>query len=157
MTSSWRHLPPAAREIARASTEAVAAARAHDVEAYGSAVTDLGAADRSGAVLGAVVRLLLEQTHPDGLDGDDVRQVLERCVRSAATWQTGVDPHVVLVLLAGALGVYDPDDDTTPPDAQAVARHAPLLVADLLAVGGRPLDGYLTAAFAEIERTELHD
>ncbi|MEV0391784.1 hypothetical protein [Polymorphospora rubra] len=157
MTTSWRHLPPSAREIATASTAAVAAAQARDDEAYGSTVIDLGAADRSGAVLGAVVRLLLEETHPDGLDGDDVRQVLERCVRSAATWQSGVDPHVVLVLLAGALGVYDPDEDATPPDAQSIARHAPLLVADLLAEGGRSLDAYLTAAFAEIERTELHD
>ena len=31
-----------------------------------------------------------------------------------------------------------------------MARHAPLLVADLLAVTGRPLADYLDAALAEI-------
>ncbi|KKK06114.1 hypothetical protein [Micromonospora sp. HK10] len=157
MTTTWRHLPAPAREIAAAATGAVAAARDRDVEAYESAVLRLTAADRAGLVLGGVVRLLLEETNPDGLTGDDVRQVLERCVRAAATWRPDVDPHVLLVLLAGALGVYDPGDDDAPPDPAAIARHAPLLVADLLAAAGRPLAGYLEAAFAEVARTELHD
>lgn len=157
MTTTWRHLPAPAREIAAAATEAVAAARDRDVEAYESAVLRLTAADRAGLVLGGVVRLLLEETNPDGLTGDDVRQVLERCVRAAATWRPDVDPHVLLVLLAGALGVYDPGDDDAPPDPAAIARHAPLLVADLLAAAGRPLAGYLEAAFAEVARTELYD
>lgn len=157
MTTAWRHLPPPAREIAAATTDAVAAARERASEAYDVAVARLAAAERSGLVLGAVVRLLLEETHPDGLDGDDVRQVLEGCVRDAAQWRPDVDPHVVLVLLAGALGVYDPDGDESPPDPPAVAQHAPLLVADLLTVTGRPVEGYLTAAFTEIARTERHD
>ncbi|MFI5837175.1 hypothetical protein ACIA5A_26225 [Micromonospora sp. NPDC051300] len=157
MTTTWRHLPAPAREIAVTATDAVDAARARDVEAYRSAVERLATADRAGLVLGGVVRLLLEEGHPDGLDGDDVRQVLERCVRGAATWWTDVDPHVLLVLLAGALGVYDPGDDDAPPDPAAVARHAPLLVADLLTVTGRPFADYLTAAFGEVARTELHD
>ncbi|MGS2612980.1 hypothetical protein ACVCAH_00365 [Micromonospora sp. LZ34] len=157
MTVTWRHLPASAREIAVAAAEAVAAAQARDPEAYETSAARLAGTERSGLVLGAVVRLLLEETHPDGLAGDDVRQVLERCVRSAAGWRPEVDPHVMLVLLAGALGVYDPGDDDNPPDPAAVARHAPLLVADLLTITGRPLDGYLAAAFAEIERTERHD
>lgn len=157
VTTTWRHLPATAREIATAATEAVDAARDRDAGAYEPAVLRLAAADRAGLVLGGVVRLLLEETHPDGLAGDDVRQVLERCVRGAATWRPDVDPHVLLVLLAGALGVYDPGDDDTPPDPAAVARHAPLLVADLLAATGRPLAGYLEAAFTEVARTELHD
>ncbi|MCZ7377929.1 hypothetical protein ACWEOS_09980 [Micromonospora taraxaci] len=157
MSVTWRHLPASAREIAGAATDAVEAARDQDTEAYEVASGRLAVAERSGLVLGAVVRLLLEATHPDGLDGDDVRQVLERCVRAAAPWRPDVDPHVVLVLLAGALGVYDPGEDDSPPGPAALARHAPLLVADLLAVTGRPLDGYLSAAFTEIERTERHD
>lgn len=157
MTTTWRHLPASAREIAEAATAAVAAAVERDVEAYPMTVVRLAAADRAGLVLGGVVRLLLEETHPDGLDGDDVRQVLERCVRSTAAWWPDVDPHVLLVLLAGALGVYDPGDDDSPPDPAAIAGHAPLLVADLLAATGRPLTDYLTAAFAEVARTELHD
>ncbi|MFD6567194.1 hypothetical protein [Micromonospora profundi] len=157
MSVTWRHLPASAREIANAAGEAVAAAQQRDPTAYEVAVERLTGADRSGLVLGVVVRLLLEQTHPDGLDGDDVRQVLERCVRSAAEWRADVDPHVALVLLAGALGVYDPGDDDNPPSPAAVARHAPLLIADLLSASGQPIDGYLAAAFAEIERTERHD
>lgn len=154
---TWRHLPASAREIAVAATDAVEAAKARDGAAYEAATARLGGAERSGLVLGAVVRLLLEETHPDGLDGDDVRQVLEHCVRAAAPWRPEVDPHVVLVLLASALGVYDPGEDDSPPDPAAIARHAPLLVADLLAVTGRPVEGYLGAAFTEIERTERHD
>ncbi|WFE32584.1 hypothetical protein [Micromonospora sp. WMMD975] len=157
MSVTWRHLPAPAREIAVTASDAVDAARARDAEAYQPAVERLAAADRAGLVLGGVVRLLLEEGHPDGLDGDDVRQVLERCVRSSAAWWPEVDPHVLLVLLAGALGVYDPGDDENPPDPGAVARHAPLLVADLLAVTGCPLADYLTAAFTEVARTELHD
>ncbi|MGX4658093.1 hypothetical protein ACWCHM_30915 [Micromonospora sp. SCSIO 07396] len=157
MTVTWRHLPAPAREIAVAATAAVEAAQAHDGPAYDDAVPRLAGADRAGLVLGGVVRLLLEQAHPDGLDSDDVRQVLERCVRAAVTWRPDVDPHVVLVLLAGALGVYDPGDDDTPPDPAAVAAHAPLLVADLLAVTGVPFAGCLEAAFAEVARTERHD
>ena len=154
---TWRHLPAPAREIAVAATEAVDAAQAHDDAAYDRAVLRLAGTDRAGLVLGGVVRLLLEQAHPDGLDGDDIRQVLEHCVRAAATWRSDVDPHVVLVLLAGALGVHDPGQDDTPPDPVAVARHAPLLVADLLAAAGVPLAGCLEAAFAEVARTERHD
>ncbi|MFF5053288.1 hypothetical protein ACFY1S_08925 [Micromonospora sp. NPDC000663] len=157
MSVTWRHLPASAREVAGAASDAVQAAKIQDNEAYDVATGRLATAERSGLVLGSVVRLLLEATHPDGLDGDDVRQVLQRCVRAAAPWRPDVDPHVVLVLLAGALGVYDPGEDDSPPDPAALARHGPLLVADLLAVTGRPLDGYLSAAFAEIERTETQD
>jgi hypothetical protein len=157
MTGTWRHLPASARAIAVTATAAVVAAQARDGQAYDEAVADLTADERSGLVLGTVVRLLLEESHPDGLAGDDIRQVLARCVQDATRWRPDVDPHVVLVLLAGALGVYDPEGDEASPDASALARHAPLLVADLLAVTGAPLDAYLAAAFTEIERTERHD
>jgi len=157
VTVTWHHLPAPARQIATAATEAVAAAGERDGGAYGPAVERLAADERAGLVLGGVVRLLLEETHPDGLAGDDVRQVLERCARSAASWLPDVDPHVLLVLLASALGVYEPADDDAPPGPAAIARHAPLLVADLLAATGRPLAGYLAGAFAEVARTELHD
>ncbi|MCI4063181.1 hypothetical protein MRQ36_11580 [Micromonospora sp. R77] len=157
VTATWRDLPAPAREIAAAATAAVDAARDRDAEAYEPAVERLTAADRAGLVLGGVVRLLLEEGHPDGLDGDDVRQVLERCVRSVLPWWPQVDPHVLLVLLASSLGVYDPGEDDAPPGPGEIARHAPLLVADLLAVTRRPLPGYLAAAFAEVARTELHD
>lgn len=156
MDQTWRHLPPAARPIAAAATAAVTAAQRHDGEALEEAVADLAALDpaQSGLVLGSMVRLLLEDAHPDGLDGDAVRAVLERCVRSAATWQPDVAPHVVLLLLAGALGVTE-EDGSAPPKPEVTARHAALLLADLL--GPRPAPPFLTAALAEIERVQLHD
>jgi hypothetical protein len=145
-------LPPAARAVSGATTEAVAAALAHDADGYEDATTRLAALDahQVGRVLGAVVRRLLEELHPDGLDGDDVRAILERCVRAAAEWYPPVDPAVLVVLITAALGIEQDEEPT------GTARQAPLLIADLLAARGRPLEGYLTAAFADIAAAELH-
>lgn len=157
MELNWRHLPPPARPIAAAASAAVDAAQRHDDDALAAAVGDLAALDaaQTGLVLGTVVRLLLEDGHPDGLDGESVRDVLEHCVRTAAEWQDDVDPHVVLLLLAGALGVLAEDDDAPKPEPGVLARHAALLMADLL--GPRPVPPFLTAALGEIERTQLND
>lgn len=156
MDQNWRHLPPPARPIAAAATAAVTAAQRPDGDALDAGVADLAALDpaQTGLILGTTVRLLLEDTHPDGLDGDAVREVLERCVRGAMTWQSDVDPHVILLLLAGALGVSE-EDDSPPPKPDVLARHAALLLADLL--GPRPAPPFLTAALAEIERAQLND
>ena len=156
VTNDWRHLPAPARPIAAAADAAVTAATARDREALAEAVGDLAAQDPTptGLILGTAVRLLLEDTHPDGLDGDDVRSVLEQCVRSAAEWQPDVDPHVVLFLLAGALGVLE-EDGEPPPKPDTLARHAVLLLASLLQQ--RPLTDFLTAALTEIKRAQLND
>jgi hypothetical protein len=156
MDQNWRHLPAPARPIAAAATDAVTAAQSRDAAGLDAATAVLGGLDpaQTGLILGTAVRLLLEQGHPDGLDGDAVREVLERSVRTAATWQPEVDPHVVLLLLAGALGVQD-EDDAPPPKPEVAARHAALLITDLL--GPRPVAPVLTAALAEIERTQLND
>ncbi|MEU7875319.1 hypothetical protein [Dactylosporangium sp. NPDC049140] len=153
--SNWRHLPPAARAIAVASAEAVEAARARDEAAYADAAERLGGLDpeQTGRVLGAVVRTLLEERHPDGLDGDDIRAALEHAVRSAAAWRE-VDPQVMVVLLVGALGIHETDEDAPVPP-RALAAHAPLLIDDLL--GERSFAALLTRAFAEIERAEIND
>lgn len=173
MTATWRHLPAPARPVAAGLQAAVAAARRRDETALAQAADHLAGLDQAqvGLVGGTSVRLLLEDAHPDGLDGAAVREVLERCVRSAATWQPEVDPHVVLILLAGALGVHD-DDPGPPPKPDVLARHLSLLMADLIGVGPRagstgpdgdsaPDDGrvvaLLTRAMGEIERTQLND
>jgi hypothetical protein len=157
MSSVWRHLPPAARPIAAAVSEAVPAARQRDTEGFAEAVDYLAGIDAGqvGLVVGTLVRLLMEDLHPDGLDADDVREVLKRTVLGAARWQPDLDPQVVLILLAGALGVYDPEDGTVPPKPDQTARHGMLLVAEL--IGERPVDGYLNRTFSEIERTQLND
>ena len=156
---AWRHLTAPARAVAIGASRAVAAAGERDEDAFEAAVAQLQklGPQQAGLVLGTVVRLLLEDLHPDGLDADDVRGVLEHCVAEARRWQPDVDPHVLLVLLASALGVHDPDADPAPPSEEALARHGALLVADLLAERRRPLEGYLTAAFLDIERAEHHD
>jgi hypothetical protein len=161
MTQNWRHLPAPARPIAAAALAAVAAARDHDKDALADAAGDLAALDPGlvGLILGTTVRVLLEDTHPNGLDGDDVRTVLESCVRASAQWQPDVDPHVVLVLLAGALGVYE-DDGEPPPKPDTLARHAALLMADLLGdppVSDERTASLLTRALEEIERAQLND
>jgi hypothetical protein len=164
MTQNWRHLPAPARPIAAAALAAAAAARNQDNDALAEAAGELAALDPGhvGLILGTTVRVLLEDMHPDGLDGDDVRTVLEHCVRASAAWQPDVDPHVVLVLLAGALGVYE-DDGEPQPKPESLARHAALLMADLLegpagpAAGDERVAAYLTAALREIERAQLND
>ena len=156
MDQNWRHLPAPARPIAAAATAAVVAAQTRDADALEEAVAALAALDpaQSGLILGTTVRLLLEAAHPDGLTGDEVRDVLERCVRDAVPWQPEVDPHVVLLLLAGALGVLE-EDGAPAPKPDVLARHSALLMAGLL--GARPIRPFLTAALAEIEHTQLND
>ena len=155
MEQNWRHLPPPARPIAAAATAAVGAAQRRDGDELTAAVSDLAALDQAqtGLILGVAVRLLLEDGNPDGVDGEAVREVLQRCVRSAATWQPEVDPHVVLLLLAGALGVAEEDSEPLQPEVGS--RHAALLLAELL--GERPAPPLLTAALREIERSQLND
>lgn len=159
MSGTWRHLPAPARAMAGGVSRAVAAAQQRDRDAYAEAVSQLGAMDPAqvSLVLGATVRLLLEQRHPDGLAGEDVGAVLRRCVRGAAAWQPDVDPHLILVLLAGALGVHDPDTEVPPVGPGVLAGHAALVVADLLDGSGRPLADYLATALQEIERSERND
>jgi hypothetical protein len=149
-------LPPAARAVAEACTRAVDAATAQDAESYADAVARLVTLDRErvNEVLGAVVRRLLEELHPDGLDADDAQQALERAVRAVIGWFPQVDVTALVVVLGGSLGLHPEDGQAPPVTPLDVARHAPLLVADLLAARHRPLRPYLDAAFAEIARAE---
>ena len=155
MDHVWHHLPAPARPITAATDAAIQAARDRDREALAEAVGDLAALDGAqvGLMLGTMVRLLLEDRHPDGLTGEDVRAVLGSCVASAARWQPDVDPHTVLILLAGALGVHD--DGGPAPRPAELARHAALLLADQLEE--RPTRAYLERVWKEIEQTQLTD
>ncbi|WP_213454487.1 hypothetical protein [Rhizomonospora bruguierae] len=150
------NLPPPARAIAAAATAAVTAARDAEPDAYRTAGERLAALDQEqvNLVLGAVVRMLLEEQHPDGLDADDVQAVLDRCARAAAVWYPDLNATALMVLLVGALGVHPDNPAEVEVPEGAVVRHAPLLVADLLAATGAKLAPYLSAAFAEIARTE---
>jgi hypothetical protein len=139
------------RAISAAVTDAVSAFS--DGDAFAEAVQRLSTVDpaRVSLVLGWVVRALLEEQHPDGLDGEDLRAVLTGCATAAGTWESEVDPAVLLVVLTGALGLSDPDEQPAVPPP-AVARNAVLLIAFLLR--GRPVRPYLDASFAELQRAE---
>lgn len=152
MTDTWRHLPAPARPIAAAATAAVTAVEAGDTGALDEATAALSTIDpaTTGLVLGTIVRLLLEDGHPDGLTADDVRAVLSSAVRS---WPDA-DPQVILWLLAGALGVLEEDGGPAPKPGE-LARHTAVLLTDLL--DGRPIAAWWTAALAEIERAQLND
>jgi hypothetical protein len=187
---SWQELRGPPLRIGTAISRAVDVAGDRDREAYGSAAADLVSlpAEQVGQVLAALVRSLLEDQHPDGLDGDDIRTVLGRCYRGAAGWlpREQLDASTFVAVLASALGIHEPgvtydeitgradggdgtDDPwgghaygarptgavpTRAPTTTAYAWHAPLLIADLLAAGRRPLGGYLDAAFTDIARAE---
>ncbi len=144
--------------LAKAISASVDAAAREDADDMRAAAADLAALDgeQTGVLMGSVMRMLLEEQHPDGLDGDDIRDVLDGCARWAAAWLPETDPHALLIILAGALGIHPDDhDEVERPTGQALALHAPLLIARLLSAGHRRLDVYLSAALAEIARLEL--
>jgi hypothetical protein len=177
--ASWKNLGGPARTLGTAISRAVD--DVGDADAYKTSATEL-ASMPAGLILGALVRSILEDQHPDGLDSDDIQAVLARCYRAADGWTT-VDANVLLAVLASALGIHEPgvtyDDITAPPteadewtsvpigaslpaaapvlkapSAAEYAWHAPILIADLLANGRRSLTYYLDAAFTEIARAE---
>ncbi len=170
-------IPGPARDFVRAVTQAVETATAgDDVATYDRSIALLTAQPAGGRVLGDVLRSLLEDTHPDGFDADDITLVVGRCYRAAVAWlpPQRVDATVLLAAVAGALGIHEPGvtyealplpgtgagewrdpDDTVPVKPPAwpdYAWHAPLLVADLLPFAPATLGGYLENTFAEYAR-----
>lgn len=156
LSGELRQLPPPARRIAEGAAAAVEAARVRDGQALREAADELAACDPEhvGVVLGATVRALLEDLHPDGLSGEDVQDVLERCVRDTLAWTAELDVDSLVVVLTGALGVFQQEDGAQRPDPRKLAWHAPVLLAYLLTVSGRRFEPYLAASFAEIARAE---
>jgi hypothetical protein len=146
-----------ARAIAGAVGDSLTAAASADGVAYQRAVDRLVAVDREqvGLVLGAVVRSLLEESHPGGLTGEDMQDVLVRCATASAAWRPAVDAEVLLILLAGSLGIHADGEEARPVTALEMSSHAPLLITTLLGpASGDRFDAHLDAAFAEIARSE---
>ncbi|MFD1812647.1 hypothetical protein [Rhodococcus gannanensis] len=148
--------PRPAKDIATGTAVAVTAAVAGEAEAFTDAVDRLltADADQVRSVHSAMVRELLEDTHADGLSGEAVQAVLERCARAAAPWAPNLDVTALAVVLTGALGLTDYDEDTLRVGWPVILPHALLVVADLVAAGKAPVDRYLRRAIGEIARAE---
>jgi hypothetical protein len=155
MTAGYRAWPRPARAMALAVDAAVSAAQSSDAAAFTDAMADLGRVDREqlAVLLGAVTRDLLERSHPDGLDSDDAEQVLQSCVRSAASWYEPVDGDSLVLALTGALGISDPDE-SPPPGGTAVLAHGLLLIADQLKILAQGLPPVLDDALHDLMRAQ---
>jgi hypothetical protein len=85
-------------------------------------------AEQVGLIYGTALRLLLERRYPDGLDADDIREVI------ASGTKPGADPDVLLIVLAGALGIHPEEADQVPrPAPEAIELHAVALLSTLAA------------------------
>jgi hypothetical protein len=163
------------RALRTAVSEAVRAAAAED----GPALADCGPAlaalnePRLRIVLGEMLRSAMEELHPDGLSSADAQDLIEHCTEQAG-WYPELDPAVLVVVLLGAFGAHDPDQQPAWPPAM-VAQHAAVLLVDLLAgtgSAGQPVgpaelagqadpaelagraEALLDRALAELERAE---
>ena len=153
----WHELPEPARSIAGGLVTAVVAARGADLDAYRTAGAELAklGGERLGLVAGETVRLMLEDTYPDGLDAEDLRDTLELCVRATLPWYPDLDPTALGTLLAGALGVHESDGQPLALPPEAVASHAPLLLAELSRDAAHPFEVYLRAALDGIATNQV--
>jgi hypothetical protein len=137
---------------------AVSAAQAGEAAAFADATGELSRLDREqlAVLLGTVTRDLLERSHPDGLDSDDVEHVLRSTLKLAAGWYEELEGDALVLALTGALGISaEPDPDEPPrPAGPAVVAHGLLLIADQLRVLAQPLAPFLNAALSELMRAQ---
>jgi hypothetical protein len=141
--------------MALAVDAAVSAAQSGDAEAFADAAANLSRVDREQltVLLGSITRDLLERSHPDGLDSEDARQVLQSCTLSAARWYEPVDSDSLVRALAGALGISVPDQ-SPQPDGTAVVTHGLLLIADQLKILAQGLPPILDCALHDLMRAQ---
>ena len=94
---------------------------------------------------------------PDGVDGDDLADLLEQVVTAYAR-ELDVDPLALAVVLTGAFGIALGDPDSPAPQVVpgSVVRHAVLLLAHLEPDRHR-VRALLDAAWLEIARADHQD
>ncbi|MCW2522252.1 MAG: hypothetical protein JWO63_587 [Frankiales bacterium] len=144
----------AAEELRAAIEAAVERVRSADLDQFLLASALLSSLDleRVAIVQAAAIRSLLEERHPDGLDADDVRAVLTRCAQAAA-WYPDLDVAMLLLVLSGALGAVDPDEQP-PAGRSLLTQHASVVLADLTAAEPALLAGHLHRSIAELRRAQ---
>jgi hypothetical protein len=152
-------LPAPARKIASATTDAVAAARGGDLPGFEEATTRLAGSEPEQVrlVLGAAVRQMLEDSHPDGLAGDDLLELIKNCARASFGWYPQIDVQALVVVVTGAMGVQEPDEEPRRFTPAEVAVHAPLFIAELLKQQPDRLAHYVNAALAQIAEEQLNE
>lgn len=148
-------LPATARAVERSVTGIVAAAATRQVTLFDQESDRLAALDpeRVRLVMGGVLSSLLEARMPDGLSGEDLRDLVERGVRQSAAWFPAVDTDAFVVVLTDALGVVRDEEQIISLDHRTVVQHGALLIGNLLATPGE-LPGHLRHALTEIERDQ---
>ncbi len=158
MTAGYESWPGPARAMALAVDAAVSAARSGDSAEFAAATAELSGVDAGqlAIVLGTVLRALLERSHPDGLDADDVLHILHSAARSAAGWYPLLDSDTLLLALTGTLGVTDPDEPPRP-DGSAVVMHGILLIADQLRVLAGDISPVLDNALRDLMRAQVNE
>lgn len=155
MTARYQSWPEPARTMARAIDATVSAAQAGEADDFAAGLADLNRVDRAqlAVLLGAVMRDLLERAHPDGLDADDVEQLLDSCIKATTPWFGLLDTDALVRALTGALDITDPDD--APELAgPAVVTHGLLLIADQLSTMNQALPAVLELALQELMRAQ---
>jgi hypothetical protein len=144
----------AAADLSSAIASAIESARAADLDTFADASNRLMTLniERVGIVQATAIRSLLEELYYDGLDADDVRAVLTRCAQASA-WFPDFDAEKLLLVLSGALGTVDPEQQ---PQAgrDTMAAHATLVMADLSSTRPAMLTEHLSRAIEEIRRAE---
>ncbi len=152
-------LTGAAATLDRALSDAVAAAGERPASRLDGALDRLSGADPHHVqrLLAAAVRPALERHHPDGVDGDDLADLLEQVVTAYAR-ELDVDPLALAVVLTGAFGIALGDPDSPAPQVVpgSVVRHAVLLLAHLEPDRHR-VRALLDAAWLEIARADHQD
>ncbi len=101
-----------------------------------------------------MIRWLLEDLHPAGLDSEDARELVVRVVTEGAASFPAVDPTAVIVVVTSALGLAEADESESPLPRAVLVVHAHLVIAELVRRTARPFEPYLQRALAEVERAQ---
>ncbi|NLE81812.1 MAG: hypothetical protein GX610_19975 [Rhodococcus sp.] len=148
--------PQVARDIAGAVKAAVTAVQDESASAAVEAFGELDALpfEQVVSVQSGIVRELLEMAHPDGLAGEDIQAVLERCVRSTVPWFPELDVAALAEVLTGALGVVDVDERPQTLAHTAYLQAATVVIVDLLRIVRIPAVVAIRNAVGEVARAE---